>query len=521
MSSSISDALDRADRIRKRLAELEVDGRGVLAASMRVTLTKADPMLFALVYLRRHLVAENGPVTLSTAHVEWAESAKTWMTPAEPAGDRRCEIAPREMGKSTWHFLILPMWAAAHGHVRFVAAFADTGTQAETHLASFKSELDNNPLIRADFPDLVHPKTRGRGTVEADRVSLYHARSGFVFAAAGMDGSNLGLKVGDARPDLLIVDDMEPHEARYSAGLAKKRLDTLISTIFPLNIRAHVAIVGTVTMQGSIVHQIARWAKGDRDDPTEADGNSWVGDEKIAARHWMPIVTDDAGERSSIWPAKWPIAWLLSIEHTRNYAKNYANDPLGADGDYWSSDDFIPLSAELEAAITHEVIEIDPAVTTRDSSDYTGIAAVGWSRDLRKCGVLEVKKVKLSGKEIRRVVLGFVERALERGHVVIVRIETNQGGDLWLEILHDFPVPVKAHPAGTASKNVRAAEALHHYQRKLVEHAPAAREAEGEMVAFPRAPHDDLVDAVGAAVRYFLTPRKRKLAAGGTSESYA
>ena len=42
----------------------------------------------------------------------------------------------------------------------------------------------------------------------ADRVSLYHARSGFVFAAAGMDSSNLGMKVGDRRPDLLILDDI-------------------------------------------------------------------------------------------------------------------------------------------------------------------------------------------------------------------------------------------------------------------------------------------------------------------------
>jgi phage terminase large subunit-like protein len=483
---------------------------------VRIRATRDDPMLFALIYLSRHLEdPDTHRVTLSEVHYEWAESAKTWMDTVEPATDRRCEIAPREMGKSTWHFLILPMWAAAHQHVGFVAAFADTGTQAETHLASFKNELDNNPLIRADFPELCQPKTRGRGTVEADRVSLYHAKSGFVIAAAGMDGSNLGLKVEDKRPDLIVVDDMEPHEARYSAGLAAKRLDTLTSTIFPLNVRAHVVIVGTVTMQGSIIHQIVRYSRGEHD-----DANAWVGDERIVARHWVPIVTEDDGERRSVWPAKWPLAFLESIEHTRQYAKNYANDPLGADGDYWTADDFITLSPQLEAAITHEVIEIDPAVTTKDSSDYTAIAAVGWSREAGKCAVLEVRKVKLSGKEIRRVVLGFVERALERGHVVLVRIETNQGGDLWLEMLHDMPVRVKAHPAGTASKNVRAAEALHFYQMKKVEHARGVSEAEGEMVAFPRAPHDDLVDAVGAAVRYFLTKRKR-VAAGGLVEAYA
>lgn len=515
-------AFERWAKLARELVELrEMGASDAVLGAHRKRETRDDPMLFALVYLSKHLVdPDSGKVTLSEAHDAWAESAKSWIAPAEPSGDRRCEIAPREMGKSTWHFTLLPLWGAAHGHVAFAAAFADTGTQAETHLATFKSELDNNPLIRADYPELVQPKTRGRGQTEADRVSLYHARSGFVFAAAGMDGSNLGLKVGDKRPDLLIVDDMEPHEARYSAGLAAKRLDTLRSTIFPLNVRAHVVIVGTVTMQDSIVHQIAKWARNGDGDRTEA--NAWVGEECIVARHWLPIITNDDGTRRSAWPAKWPLSWLESREHTREYAKNYANDPLGADGDYWSSDDFIPLSASLAAAVTHEVIEIDPAVTTRDSSDYTGIAAVGWSRELGKCALFEVKKVKLSGKDLRRVVLGFVERALERGHVVIVRIEQNQGGELWTtSVFHDMPVPVKLHPAGTASKNVRAAEALAHYQRKRVEHAPGCREAEGEMVAFPRAPHDDLVDAVGAGVRYFLTPRKPRTKAGGTTEQYA
>lgn len=517
----MSDPLDRWREHAETIVALREQGADdALISAFRIRETRDDPALFALVYLSRHLEDEaTGRVSLSEVHVEWAESAKTWMTPTGPMEDRSAEIAPRNMGKSTWFFLLLPMWAAAHGHVRFAAAFADTGTQAETHLASFKSELDNNALIRADFPDLCQPKTRGRGTTEADRVSLYHSKSGFVFAAAGMDGSNLGLKVGDARPDLLIIDDMEPHEARYSAALAAKRLDTLVSTIFPLNIRAHVVIVGTVTMQDSIVHQIARYTRGERDEEGAKPFLSWVGEERIVAAHRLPLVTNSDGTRRSIWPEKWSTEWLISREGTREYAKNYANDPLGADGDYWTMDDFRRLSPELDAAVTHEVIEIDPAVTTKDSSDFTGIAAVGWSRALGRCAVYEVRKVKQSGKDIRRTVLGFVERALERGHVVLVRIETNQGGDLWLEILHDMPVRVKAHPAGTASKNVRAAAALHFYQTKKVEHAVGVSEAEGEMVAFPNAPNDDLVDAVGAAVRYFLTPRK-KVKAGGTSEAY-
>lgn len=511
-----------ADIIRK--AAIIGEKLGAEAESRyRVRETRDDPALFAIIYLSKHLAdPATGRITLSEVHLAWAESAKSWTGTPGPAEDRRAEVAPREMGKSTWWFLLLPMWAAAHDHVRFAAAFADTDTQAQTHLATFKAELDSNALIRADFRDLVEPKTRGRGTVMADRVSLYHAKSGFVFAAAGMDSSNLGMKVGDRRPDLLILDDIEPHEARYSSDLAKKRLATLREAILPLNIRAHLVMVGTVTMQGSIVHQVVKRARGDyeHDDPDEP--TNWVEEERIVARHWLPIVTLDDGSRASIWPAKWSIEFLESIEGTRAYMKNYANDPLGADGDYWTIDDFHEAPAEILAGVTHEVISVDPSVTDKKSSDATAISAVGWGREIKACVLYEARAVRLGPDDVRLKVIEMIERALERGHAVLVIVEVNQGGDLWKKILHGLPVRVKTYTV-SAPKPVRAADALNHYNRGRVYHcrkARGVRDVEGEMVAFPNAPHDDLVDSTGAGVRYFLS-RKRKVQGGSESVRYA
>jgi phage terminase large subunit-like protein len=503
-------------------------GQGATASHLaehRRMRTRNDPTLFALVYLSRHLAdPATGRVTLSDVHVAWAKSAKRWRKrPKRPATSRRAEVAPREMGKSTWWFLLLPMWAAAHDHVGFAAAFADTDTQAQTHLATFKAELDTNALIRHDFPELVEPKTRGRGTVMADRVSLYHARSGFVFAAAGMDSSNLGMKVGDRRPDLIILDDIEPHEARYSSALAKKRLATLREAILPLNVYAHVILVGTVTMQDSIVHQIVKYNRGEVDDVEGEDGNRWVGEEHIEARHWLPIVTLDDGTRDSVWPAKWPLSFLESIEGTRGYMKNYANDPLGADGDYWTLDDFV--HGPMLPGVTRVLVEVDPAVTTKATSDYTGIAVIGWQPPapgaLGKgtCIVLEARQVKKDPAKLRLDIIDTVQRH----NAGLIRIEVNQGGDLWQSILWGMPVRVKSE-TNSAPKEVRAAEALNHYQRGRVIHLAGAnlRDAEGQMVAFPNAPNDDLVDAVGSGVRYFLSRKKRAASGvGGTTVAYA
>lgn len=231
-------------------------------AAYRREVTRADPLAFALIYLRHHLKDKgSGAITLSEVHTVWVEYAKRWAEPVTRAAQQRdAFIAPRSMGKSTWWFLILPLWAAAHGHVKFAAAFADSASQAEAHLATFKRELETNVLLREDYPKLTTPAMRQRGTVVSDNRHLLLATSGFAFAAKGVDSGNLGMKVGDQRPDLIICDDLEPGESNYSEFQAEKRLTTLLDDILPLNIFARVALVGTTVMKGSIVDQLREYA---------------------------------------------------------------------------------------------------------------------------------------------------------------------------------------------------------------------------------------------------------------------
>jgi phage terminase large subunit-like protein len=66
-------------------------------------------------------------------------------------------------------------------------------------------------------------------------------------------------------------------------------------------------------------------------------------------------------------------------------------------------------------------------------------------------------------------------------------------------------------------KEVRAARLLNHYQRRRVVHELRLHAVEEQMVAFPKAPNDDLVDAVGTGVEVFLG---RKQVASITTASY-
>lgn len=508
----------------------QFDARLLADPEGRKTLTRLDPLLFALTYLRHHLKDTEGRITFGDAHLDWCRAGLRWVRPPSgPAEQRDAWIAPRNTGKTTWWFLILPMWAAAHGHVKFAAAFAAAATQAERHLSTFKRELDGNTLLRRDFPDLCAAAKRPSGANVADTQNMYVAKSGFIFAAHGIDSSSLGLKVEEKRPDLLLCDDIEPDESSYSADLAAKRRTTLVDAIFPLNVYARVVICGTVTMPGSIIHQLVKAAKG-------VHAEDWVREEGIRPHHSLPIVQRADGTERSMWPAKWPMAYLLEIRHTRSYAKNMANDPLAADGALWTPDDFrypeppgdlnrfdgLNRSDRVDPVtgadpVTRMMLSIDPATTAKKSSDFTGLAVVSWSAHHQRCTVHAATALKVRpGPELRDRVFALLDEFPQIG---LILIEVNQGGDTWQAILHGMPVKVKT-VTQSENKFVRAEGVLSLYERGRVLHVRKLPELEQQMCTFPKGPNDDMVDAVGSAVRRFIPVAKKQAPPSAARASY-
>jgi phage terminase large subunit-like protein len=486
-----------------------LDPRMLEIPECRRLLTRFSPLLFALLYVPHHLRGkETGEqITFSEFHLDVIEQAKRWaLSSDDPAQDRDCYVGPRGVGKSTWFFLILPLWAAAHGHRKFCAAFAHSATQAELHLQTFKRELDNNSLLALDFPALCTPARRPRGSTESDNRGMLITKSGFVFAARGVDGAALGMKVAERRPDLIVLDDVEPDESNYSPYMKEKRLSTLLDAILPLNVYARVVLVGTVTMPGSIVHDLVKVITKPGEEHPE-----WIRDEHWRVHYYPAIVRDDTtGVERSLWPAKWPLPYLLGIRHTRSFKKNMLNDPMGRDGEYWREEDFFYGAVP---ALTHQLLSIDPAVTDKSKSDFTAMAVVAYSASGKRCAVRYAHARRIQpGEPLRKWVLDVLAEFPECRGVVV---ETNQGGDVWRNsVLKGLPVPIKTVHQHDP-KEVRAARLLNWYQRirpdgqPYVVHERSFTQLEEQMVGFPKGAHDDLVDAVGTGIDMFLKPAKR------------
>jgi len=491
------------------LAENVPDLRMLEYSEGRKALTQYDPILFAVIYGHMLIKDGDGRISFGDLHLDLCRKALEWTLPLGPAESRHVFVAGRGNGKSTWTFKLLPMWAACHGHRKFVAAFSDSATQAQKHLAGWKNLMDVSPLLRQDYPDVCEPKRRPNGNAIADNQELYEAKSGFTFSAKGIDTGVLGLTNSEnVRPDCLLLDDIEKDEANYSLYQAQQRLTTVLDTVLPMNPRAALFFVGTVTMPGSIVHELVKTVAYPNDDHP-----GWVRSQKFQVHYIKPIERRPDGTERSSWPQVFPLEFFKEQEHTREYKKNYLNLPVSLGEEFWSDDDIKYESVNA----TRVLLQIDPAVTSKRESDYTAFAVVAYQParsktvngelviEKAKCEVRDIVGKKLPPDKIRREALKLIARYPEIG---AIRIEVNQGGDTWRSVLHDMPVRVLVHRE-TIPKKVRAQNLLNHYQRGRVTHRIPFRDLEDQMKAFPNVHHDDLIDAVGAGVHFFFKKKVR------------
>jgi predicted phage terminase large subunit-like protein len=117
------------------------------------------------------------------------------------------------------------------------------------------------------------------------------------------------------------------------------------------------------------------------------------------------------------------------------------------------------------------------------------------------------------GPLLRQRVLAILDEFPQIG---LILLEINQGHDTWKAILHDLPVKVKP-VSQSEPKFTRAEGVLNHYQRGRVMHARKLPELEQQMCTFPKGPHDDMVDAVGSAVRRFIPVVRKRAAVSSVS----
>jgi hypothetical protein len=467
-----------------------------------------DVLLFAIKYFKLHLRSEatGNRVTFGTHHLEWAQLIEDLCNPADRT---EAIISPRGAGKSTWWWAIAPAYWLGYQYVPYVMALADSATQAEIHLQTFRHECLTNEALRKSFPDLCTPATSRRGLPEGDRRNLYKSKGG-VFSAHGIDSALLGFKVGNVRPAVVLCDDIEGNESNYSLKEVNKRLATLLDAIYPIgDAGTRKIIVGTNVRSGSIIDQIINYES----DPSP---DSWVAHERVAL-HWAhPWLELEDGTRRSFWPQnqRFSEEEMMRQEAFMTWGRRYSNVIAETSGGYWTAADW--RFGTLHAP-TLAIAALDPAQTGKKDADSTGLAVVAYSASERKLEVRDAVRLRVDpGEGMRGRVLSMLA---EHPDVTSLVVEINVGGEpIWRGIFHDMPVPVICVRT-TVGKPVRFAKLLGLYQRGYILHSRPLSVLQSEEVSYDGTDDglDDVIDSVELAVDVIV----KHVRSSGSNQSFS
>lgn len=443
---------------------------------------------FARKYLPHYLVDQDTrePVDFAEFHHEIFAIVQSRKTKK-----REAWAAPRGHAKSTIMCTIVVLWWICNKLKRFILIVSDTSSQAEAQLQTVITEIEENEALQEDFH--LGPAFDRRGNVVAWRDDEISISNGVTVAAKGAGKSIRGLKKKAYRPDAIIIDDLENEESVRTKFQRDKLESWLLKTLLPLSSKnADVYYIGTILHYDSVLARVMRKA------------DVWN------VKLWRAVGKDlETGkflwdEEHVLWRAYWPLEALLDKKKeigSISFACEYLNEPMEA-GDHPIKQEWFcyydPDRLPRERLLLIQTV--DPAISKKDSADYSAICTLGWSegcfylvdmwRDHVSFNEL-IKTGKAKFAKYHPMAQGIEAVAFQQA--VVQEMVRTSG-------LPAYPIYRQA------DKVTRAVGVSVHFENGRVlfpRGAPWLDELELELVQFPAGENDDMLDALIDAIEAF------------------
>ncbi|MDO8137737.1 MAG: hypothetical protein Q6354_08865, partial [Candidatus Brocadiales bacterium] len=306
-----------------------------------------SPEALARRYLAHYLTAPPAP---------FHKELYSLMTSRE-SNKREAIAAPRGHGKSVLMSLVFPLWALATGRKRFILIISSTSNIAEGFLASIIRELEENPLLRRDFGDLVgREKWTDREILTSTEIRV---------CAKGTNSGLRGMRSFQSRPDLIICDDIEDDESVQSSEQRKKLESWFYGSVLNLpGPQGDAFIIGTVLHHDSLLGKLLRKWKGLRYQALSQDGSVLWPD--YYDRERLEKIRQGDGEKEGIG--------------TIAFQCEYQNNPISPD-EQLIREEWVRYyrREDIEGQELLIVTALDPALGGGSGGDFSALVTVGYS----------------------------------------------------------------------------------------------------------------------------------------------
>lgn len=425
---------------------------------------------------------------------------------ASPEGETDAIAAPRGEAKSTICSQMAPLWCIARGIKRYILIVMDVNEQAVLMVEAIKTELEGNPRLRLDFPDIF-----GEGRVWTQGVIV--TANGIKVHARGGGQRVRGLRHGPHRPDLAVLDDLENDENVRTPDQRNKLEKWLNSAVLNVGDAAgslDVIYIGTILHYDSVLartmknplwravrfQSVVRWP--DRMDLWEQWEERLRNDGKAAAERFLAAHLAAMTKGAVVsWPAVRPIAALmkLRIKIGRSaFASEQQNDPLSEDDQV-----FGVITYWVQTSATWVFFgAVDPSLgKTNKARDPSAILIGGWDRDTKRLDVVEASIRRRVPDKIISDVIAFQEQY----RCITWGVEAVQFQEFFRQILMEkaaakgVPVPARA-VIPHADKALRIESLEPYVSAGAIRLRAGQTQLIDQMQHFPLVDHDDGLDCL-------------------------
>lgn len=297
----------------------------------------------------------------------------------------------RELAKSI-RTMMETLFETLTGKRKNIILVSNSEDNAKRLLEPYRANLDANQRIINDY---------GLQRSFKWRDSEFKTRKGVSFRAIGADQSPRGTRNDAARPDKIIIDDIDTDQDCRNPEIIKKRVDWLFGALIPtraVNVPLSIVVCGNIIAEFCCVTELMK--KADKVD----------------------IINIRTNGKSS-WASKNSEENIARIEQTISYAAfqtEYCNNPV-TEGRVFKKMQFgkVPPLREMEQLIVYA----DPSPSNADvkSNSYKVVALMG-----RKAGITYVIKAFCEQTTNAKFVQWFYDiYELTKGLQVYYYIENN------------------------------------------------------------------------------------------------
>jgi predicted phage terminase large subunit-like protein len=389
---------------------------------------------------------------------------------------------------------------------KFALIVSDTESQAVNFLSDIKEELLNND----DLIDLFGVKGLIKDS-QTDIIVEFQDGEQFRVLVRGAEQRVRGLKWDQKRPDLILCDDLEGDEQVLSKDRREKFRRWFYAALLPCRSQhGIVRIVGTILHLDSLLNRLM---------PPDYDGDYTVVEPlKVYSKRkkveWRSVRYRAHSEDYTqiLWKDRYTAEFFQDKkeDYTKQgipevYAQEFLNYPVDESTAYFKRTDFVEIPKYTLEAIRHKekklvyYAAVDFAISTKERSDYTVIAIGGIDSD-GIMNIIDMRRGRWDALEIVDEMFAVQKKydphyfvtergAIEKAIGAILRRE-QISRQTYMNLLPMTPTKDKQSRARSFQARFKAGGV------KFDKGASWYNELEEEMVRFPKARHDDQVDAL-------------------------